>query len=158
MKIFISYSADDLKTVREIAETVKHLPEVNEVYYWDKSKEPGKDAWDSIFSWIDSSDVVLAVISDKTVERGLSVGMEIGHAKKSGKKIVPLVTEGVNGTSLGCLSGLTHEKLSKNNPAPTQARLKEILGLGPKGVTIASLVVLTIVVGAIWLIFFKKKK
>jgi hypothetical protein len=160
MKIFISYSADDLNTVHKLAGQIKQLPEVSEVHYWDKSKKPGEDAWNSIFRWIDSSDVVIAVISDKTVDRGLSVGMEIGHAKKSGKKIIPLVADDVSGASLGCLSGLTYEKISKDNPVPTVDRLKNILGLSVKEVasSIGNLVLLVIVIGLIWLIFFKKKK
>ena len=78
MRLFISYSTGDLEIVDQIADALRPHAEV---FYWDKDKEPGKDTWQTIFRWIDSADLVIAVITDKTVARAMSVGQEIGHAK-----------------------------------------------------------------------------
>lgn len=112
MRLFISYSTDDLDTVRQIADALHHHAEV---YYWDKNKEPGKAAWNTIFGWIDDADLVVAVITDKTVSRAMSVGNEIGRAQTLNKTIVPLVAKGIKEKDLGCLGGITRITLSEGN-------------------------------------------
>jgi hypothetical protein len=82
MKIFISYSTDDIRLVHKIATS---LCSYSEVYYWAKDYIPGEEVWPTIFSWIDNSDLVIAVITDKTVSRAMSVGQEIGRAKTKNK-------------------------------------------------------------------------
>ncbi|MBI1821765.1 MAG: toll/interleukin-1 receptor domain-containing protein [Nitrospirae bacterium] len=122
MKIFISYSTDDLSLVHRIAEYLR--PHV-EVLFWDKSKVPGQEAWPTIFNWIDQSDLVLAVISDKTVSRAMSVGQEIGRAKAKTKTIIPLVAPGVSSSDLGCLNGITYQKIDPNNPGPALKNIEK---------------------------------
>jgi hypothetical protein len=113
MKVFISYSMDDLSIVKTIASRIEHIAEI---FYWDKDKTPGEKAWKSIETWINSSDVVFAVITDKTVSRGISVGQEIGIAKAKGKTIIPLVAAGIKDSELGCLSGITYERINPKQP------------------------------------------
>jgi hypothetical protein len=124
MKFFISYSTDDLSLVHLIA---KYLKSHVEVHYWDKSKVPGQEAWPTIFNWIDQSDLVLAVISDKTVSRAMSVGQEIGHAKAKAKTIIPLVAPGVSSSELGCLSEITYQPIDPNNPGPALKNIERYL-------------------------------
>jgi hypothetical protein len=105
MRLFISYSTGDLEIVNQIADALRPH---TEVFYWDKDKEPGTVAWQTIFGWIDTADMVLAVITDETVKRGISVGQEIGRAITKGKNIVPLVSGEVPSSELGCLHGVTY--------------------------------------------------
>lgn len=113
MKVFISYSTEDLTLVRRIADQIKPLAEV---FYWAENHIPGEHAWNQIYGWIDQSDAVLAIITDKTVSRGLSVGQEIGRAIAKQKEVVPLVGPDVPVTELGCLHELTHVRLNPNDP------------------------------------------
>ena len=111
MRLFISYSTGDLKIVKQIADAMRpHAA----VFYWDKDKEPGKAAWQTIFGWIDAADIVVAVITDKTVSRAMLVGQEIGRAKANRKMIIPLVARGIPDSDLGCLAGITYLRISKN--------------------------------------------
>lgn len=57
MNVFISYSVEDTALVRSVAD---HVKQKANVAYWDKSKEPGKEVWPTIFGWIDRADLVLA--------------------------------------------------------------------------------------------------
>ena len=101
MNVFISYSVNDTSLVMMI---VSHLRlQGHSVRWWHESKEPGKDMWPQIFGWIDAADLVLAVVTDNTVARGLAVGNEIGRAKTKGKMIIPLVAQNVVASDLGCL-------------------------------------------------------
>ena len=89
MKIFISYSTPDVFIVHNLAERIKPFAEV---YYWAHSNLPGQEAWPSIFSWIDSSDLVIVLITDNTVRRAMAVGQELGRAKTQGRTIIPIVS------------------------------------------------------------------
>ena len=111
MRLFISYSTSDLEMVKKIADALSFHAEV---FYWAKDKEPGKAAWQKIFGWIDSADIVIALITDKTLSRAMSVGQEIGRAKTKRKIIIPLVARGIPESDLGCLAGITHLRLSNN--------------------------------------------
>ena len=127
MNVFISYSVADTDLVATVANQIKEQACVN---YWDVSKAPGKEIWPTIFSWIDAADLVLVLITDKTMQRAFSVGQEVGHAKKGGKQIIPLVTKEVTSTDLGCLSGITYIPLDTTNPgAALKAVQKELENL-----------------------------
>ena len=158
MKVFISYSTEDGDFVGKIAQAITPHGEVR---YWDRSKEPGADAWPTIFRWIDESDTMLVVITDKVVRRGMSVGQEIGHAKARGKFIIPLVEEGVPASSLGCLSGVTYEPIPRANPALALERLGLIFKDRKQQVDDAGLGGLLAVLGLIalvLLVFSEKRK
>lgn len=156
MKLFISYSVHDSELVRKVAESIRR--HVEKIYYWDESKELGEDAWKSIFSWIDGADLVLAVITDNTISRAMAVGNEIGHAKAKNKKIIPLVAPDISSEQLGCLQGVTYQKIDKDNPLPAieaicseinrmkQVKQKEASELGSL-LVIAGLVALVIWAG-----------
>lgn len=115
MNIFISYSVADLQLVNSIAGYISRHASVR---YWDKSKEPGREAWPLIFQWIDQSDLVIAVITDNTVRRAMSVGQELGRAKTMQKFIIPLVTGNVKSSDLGFLSGIVYERIDPRNLTP----------------------------------------
>ncbi len=113
MKIFVSYSTEDILLVKELAE---HIRPHATVYFWDESKRLGEDSWQTIYKWIDSSDIILALITDKTVARAMAVGQEIGRAKTRGKMIIPIVSSEVKSSQLGCLKGITFQMIDKNSP------------------------------------------
>jgi hypothetical protein len=115
VNVFISYSSRDTRIVQQIA---GYLSQTANVLYWNKNQEPGRESWPSIFSWIDQSDIVLAFITGNTVERAMSVGNEIGHAKAKNKLIIPIVTVDVPESELGCLKGIIYQRFDMNNPGP----------------------------------------
>jgi hypothetical protein len=112
MRIFISYSTEDVTLVQWIANQIRCHAQVD---FWDESKVLGERAWETIYGWIDQSDLVIAIITDNTVRRAMSVGNEIGYAKKANKTIIPLITNNVPDSSLGCLSGVTYARITYDN-------------------------------------------
>lgn len=124
MKVFISYSTDDISIVHTIAQ---HVRPHAEVFYWDKSKVPGQKSWPTIFTWVNQADLVLALITGKTVSRAMSVGQEIGHAKAKGKTIIPIVSPEVPNSELGFLSGITYQRIQQNNPGPALESVKRVI-------------------------------
>ncbi len=127
MNVFISYSVRDTDLVRAVAHSIKGKAKVS---YWDESREPGKEVWQTIFTWIDAADLVLVLITDKTIGRAFSVGQEVGHAKKGNKQIIPLVAKEVPSSELGFLSGITYIPLDTGNPsAALQALQAELVKL-----------------------------
>lgn len=104
MKVFISYSNGDLEFAKKVAAMIK--PHAEPIY-WDKDRLPGDGDWDSIFSWINDCAMVLALVSESVVKRGLAVGQEIGYARKAGKVVIPFVSKNVSRDDLGYLKGLT---------------------------------------------------
>lgn len=115
MNVFISYSTRDAETVSKLAQELRHYAEV---FYWDQNKTLGQDAWQTIFQWIDSADMVFVVITGNTVDRAMSVGQEVGRAKAKNKLIIPLVSREVPATELGFLLGITYQPIDVSNPAP----------------------------------------
>jgi hypothetical protein len=115
MNIFISYSTHDLATVKQLAD---ELTKYGQVFYWDLSKVPGQESWPTIFEWIDYADIVFVVITGNTVQRAMSVGQEVGHAKAKDRYIVPLVSREVPSSELGFLSGITYQPIDVWNPKP----------------------------------------
>jgi len=124
LKVFISYSVDDLAVVQKVASEVKPHAEP---MFWNQNQEPGEDAWRSIFGWIDAADCVIAVITDKVVNRGESVNQEIGYAKGKDKLVVPVVSPGVDKSRLGCLHGVTYIKFTDDDPSQAIDAIKEKL-------------------------------
>lgn len=120
MKVFISYSGKDLDLVEHLADA---LDEIVDVDYWDASRHLGEPDWDQIFEWIEESDLVLVLITDRTVQRAMAVGNEVGHAKAHGKAIFPLVAEGVPSSDLGCLGGITYERFQRDRFAEAVDRV-----------------------------------
>jgi len=122
MRLFISYSTGDLEIVKQIAEA---LHPYAQVYYWDRDKVPGDDAWHTIFSWIDSADLVICVITDKTISRAMAVGNEIGRAQAKGKKIIPVKSKDVESSELGSLYGITFTPLEQREFKETLCKIVE---------------------------------
>ncbi len=120
MNIFISYSGPDTELVKRIEEGFADLATIS---YWAKSKEPGTHDWPQIHKWIDQADLVLVVVTDKTISRAMAVGNEIGIAQKANKTIVPLVAPNVPKSELGCLHGITAIEFS---PDDIQSAIKQL--------------------------------
>lgn len=91
--------------------------------YWDKDKLPGDGDWNSIFSWINNCPIVLVIVSKSVIEKGLSVGQEVGYARKAGKVIIPFISKNVKRDQLGCLKDLTAIHYDETNP---QTAIKEL--------------------------------
>lgn len=113
MKVFISYSNGDLEFAKKVATMIK--PHAEPIY-WDKDNLPGDEDWNSIFSWINDCAMVLALVSESVVKRGLAVGQEIGYARKADKVVIPFVSKNVDRDDLGYLKGLTAIHYDDLNP------------------------------------------
>jgi hypothetical protein len=153
MKVFISYSVHDTTFVKTIADQLRPIAE--QVLWWEESKEPGREVWPSIFGWIDQSDLILAVITDKTVTRAMAVGNEIGRAKTKGKPVIPLIAPDVKAGKLGCLSGVTYQQIDRGNPGPAMEAVKKVLLRMKKSAAEEQqrqLAVLLGIVGLLWLL------
>lgn len=124
MNVFISYCVADTDLVDIVA---SHIKDRADVKYWKQSNEPGKEVWPTILGWIDAADLVLVLVTDKTMRRAFSVGQEVGHAKKGGKQIIPLVTKDVPTSELGFLAGITYISLDITNPATALKSVQEEL-------------------------------
>lgn len=121
MNVFISYSVDDAAVVKAIA---AHLKPHAKLLYWDQSKQPGREAWPTIYSWINAADLVVVVLTGQTLARAISVGNEVGYARRAAKRIIPLVAPDVSKIDLGCLSGITYIALDYQNPYSTLDAVK----------------------------------
>jgi hypothetical protein len=125
VKVFISYSAADVHLVDWIAAALES--QGNEVYWWQGSQVPGEPAWPMIFDWIDQSDLVLAVLTDKAVARAMAIGQEIGHARAKGKTVIPLVATNVDEKDLGCLHGVTYLRIDRRSLGAAIARVQDVI-------------------------------
>ncbi|MBP7795163.1 MAG: toll/interleukin-1 receptor domain-containing protein [Elusimicrobiales bacterium] len=124
MRVFISYSTPDLALVYKIAQYIKPY---GDVFFWDKDKILGKESWPTIFSWIDQADLVLAVITEKTLTRAMPVGQEIGRAQKGGKLILTLVGPDVQSSELGFLNGITYQRIQLDNLGPALKNIERVI-------------------------------
>ncbi len=124
MKVFISYSTPNLSIVEELANRIRPFAEV---YYWAHSNLPGQESWPAIFNWIDSSDLVIALITDNTVRRAMAVGQELGRAKTQRKTIVPIVSQHVPSSELGFLTGVTYQPIDVTNPQPAIDEVSQVI-------------------------------
>jgi len=113
MQIFISYNSRDISLVRRISQQIGCLADVK---FWDQDKMPGEAVWDQIYDWIEDSDLVLALITDNSIDRAMAVSHELTHAKELDKPIIPLVAHNVPDSDLGFLSGITYIRIDKDNP------------------------------------------
>jgi len=80
MKVFVSYSVENTSLVRQVVEQLRSC--TDKVFWWDRSKELGEEVWPTIYGWIDQSDLVLAVLTGRTLARAMAVGNEIGYARE----------------------------------------------------------------------------
>ena len=124
MRIFISYSTPDLAIVSQLANQIRPHAEV---YYWAESNMPGQDAWQSIFAWIDSSDLVIVLITDNAVRRAFAIGNEVGRAVTKGVTVVPIVSKQVPSGELACLTGTTYQPIETSNPQPAIDQVTKIV-------------------------------
>lgn len=120
MHLFISYSTADESLVQELSDALAHRATIS---FWQGSLVPGDPAWGTIFGWIDSADLVLVVITDNAVSRGIPIGQEIGRAVAKRKTVIPLVAPGIDSTALGCLGGITYLPISQQDLPATIEKL-----------------------------------
>ncbi len=149
MNIFISYSTDSQDLVNKIA---NYLSPLATVPFWEQSKVLGEKDWELIFEWIDDSDIVLAVITDKTISRAMAVGQEIGYAKDADKFIIPIVTQNVKETDLGFLKGITYQRISNDNPGPALSALESRIGDWRRTDLMKNVAIFLGIVALIWLV------
>ncbi len=124
MRVFISYSTQDMHIVKHLAMQLKVF---GDVYYWAESNLPGQDTWPSIFNWIDLADIVIVLITGNTLSRAMAVGQEIGRAKSKGKTIIPIVSNSVPSNELGFLSGVTYQPIDVFDPHPAIDDITKII-------------------------------
>lgn len=125
LTVFISYSVADRDVLLRVCDVLKAAG--CRLLCWNESKEPGEEVWPSIHRWIDECDLVLAIITDSTVKRAMSVGQEIGHAVARGKRVVPLVMKGIPASDLGCLAGIIHQPFDPEHLEPALRSISETM-------------------------------
>lgn len=113
LKIFVSYSSKDKKIVEQLASSHQVYADF---YYWDKSKEPSQEAWHQIEGWISNCDLFIVIITGHTVQRGLSVGKEVGIAKSQKKRILPIISNRVPANEITFLEGITYQSIDLFSP------------------------------------------
>lgn len=114
MNVFISYSVEDIELVRQVTNRLRDS--VDNILWWDERKDLGEDSWSTINKWVDQSEIVLAIITDHGIHRGMAIGNEIGYAKAKDKIIIPLIGPKVESKDLGCLHGVTYQRIDRDNP------------------------------------------
>lgn len=122
MDVFISYGTADLELARRSAEALCPLAKAK---FWARDKEPGEPDWQTIFKWIDASNVVIVIISDHSLTRSMSIGQEVGYARSKGKTIIPFVSTKVVLADLGCLKDITAIKYDHERPESALAELRD---------------------------------
>jgi hypothetical protein len=148
IKVFISYSTGDNDLVRQVA---NYISPHCEVYFWDQNRTLGAPVWPEIFEWIDKSDLFIAIITDKTVCRAMSVGQEIGRAITRSKTVIPLVGKDVPDSELGCLRGLNYQRISNENFGPAMEAVRQrILALSFKKDIKQILIISALATATVW--------
>jgi len=148
IKVFISYSTVDSDLVRQVANYISPHCEVN---FWDQNRTLGVPVWPEIFQMIDQADLVIAIITDKTVSRGISVGQEIGRAVTNGKLIIPLVGKDVPISELGCLQGVNYQRMLPESLGPSLESVRQrVLTLSRKSDIKQFVLISLIIVVSIW--------
>jgi hypothetical protein len=111
MKVFISYSTKDMHIVEEF----KKLVEAKgiEAYVAAKDVQPGGVLSDKLVKNIKTSNCLVAIMTKDGVMSG-TLQNELGVAKASKIRIVPLVEEGVD--PKGVLSGIEQLRFDKDHP------------------------------------------
>jgi hypothetical protein len=124
LKVFISYSSHDYEFVNQIS---NFLSDELSVYFWDKDKIPGEQDWPQIEQNLKNSDVVVVIISQSTIEKGFTVGQEVGRALELKKKLIPLVDKKIESQALGMLKNITPICFDSENPKQSLVPLNEAL-------------------------------
>lgn len=125
LNVFISYGSKDRQIVDQLATSA--TPQA-EFYYWNKSQEPGEDAWAQIAEWIRRCDLFIVVITGHTVQRGLAVGKEVGIARNQGKKILPLICTRVHPDEITFLEDIAYEPIDLLAPDQAIQRVINYIG------------------------------
>jgi len=111
MKVFISHSTKDMHLVEEF----KKLVEAKgiEAYVAVKDVQPGGVLSDKLVKNIQTSNCLVAILTKDGVMSG-TLQNELGVAKASKIRIVPLVEEGVD--PKGVLEGIEQLRFDKDHP------------------------------------------
>ena len=148
IKVFISYSTQDNDLVRQVANYIKlHC----EVFYWDQNRTLGEPLWPEVYKWIDNCNLFIAIVTDKTVRRAMSVGQEIGRAIAKEKTVIPLVGRDVPDFELGCLRGINYQRISNENSGAAMESVRQrILALSRKEDIRQALIISAPAMAAVW--------
>lgn len=93
MDVFISYSRKDISFARILYESI--VSRNKEVWIDWEDIPPSTDWLQEIFSAIESADTFIFIISKNSITSDICV-LEISHAIKNSKKIIPIVIPGPN--------------------------------------------------------------
>lgn len=118
--VFISHSKDDVGIVKALYSTLKQSG-IN-VYVAEFYPEPGKRLSEKISRNIESSDCVLALLTQESIG-STWVQQEIGIAERANKLIIPVIEKGVRIT--GVLEGREHIRLDRENLWDTIEHINE---------------------------------
>lgn len=123
MKVFISHCTRDMKIVSEFKKLVEDKG--IEAYVATSDIRPGDVLWDKIEKNIRTSNCLVAILTKDGSMSG-TLQNELGVAKASKIRIVPIVEEGVD--PKGVLAGIEYVKLDKDHPDRTLEDAAAYLG------------------------------
>lgn len=121
-KVFISHSTGNVETVKQIAGYLQTSGIEAHVSEW--YEQPGATLENKVATLIDQSDCVIALMTAEG-DRSKWVHQEIGYAKSAGKRIIPVVEEGI--TPTGFLIGIEYVRFKRDEPLDAINRLARYL-------------------------------
>jgi hypothetical protein len=121
VKIFLSHSIRD----REWCEWLKASAQEMGItaYLSEHDPAPGRNLADKIKNAIDTSDAVVVLLTDNSVDAPY-VNQEIGYALKGDKLIIPLVQPGIPHERLAMLQGVEYIPFDFEAPHEGQLQLR----------------------------------
>jgi tetratricopeptide (TPR) repeat protein len=92
MKFFISYSRSVQDTARDIVESLR---DINADVWWDQDLRAGQDAWALILDRIESCNIFLFIVSQKSVESPTCMA-ELRYALARNRLVLPYIVDTPN--------------------------------------------------------------
>ncbi|OQX19470.1 MAG: hypothetical protein BWK75_05640 [Candidatus Altiarchaeales archaeon A3] len=122
MNIFITYNTKDKKIVEALKSNLNlFLGLKTDISV--KNMRSGKSLSEKIRKTIDDSDVVMVLLT-KQGSKSISVNQEMSYAKSAGKKIIPIVENGVN---TDMLEDIEYILFDRTNPLKSIEKSTQIL-------------------------------
>ncbi|MDA0525779.1 toll/interleukin-1 receptor domain-containing protein [Methanococcoides alaskense] len=104
IKIFVSYSTEDMGHIKPILDQLKNVEDV-EIFFADKTLNPGDNVEQIILNNIKEADVFLMFNSESALKSNY-VQQEIGVAKSNEKAIIPILLDANKPTAM--LNGINY--------------------------------------------------
>lgn len=121
-KVFFSHSTRDRRIVVALANVLAKFG--IEVFVAEWYLTPGESIDNKIFAQIDKSDSVVVLLSQNGI-RSNWVNQEIGYARKSNKRLIPLVEKGISQNDLASLQGREYIEYDPFLPEQSLVRASE---------------------------------